>query len=397
MHTEFSDPRTATSDALSLNAARAAFFLGGFGLSSWAPLVPFAQSRLHLASGELGLFLLCIGIGSLISMPLAGPLTSRVGCRLVLCVADLIFCLTLPLLSVCTGRIALAIALLLFGGAIGANGVAMNVQASLVERACARPVMSGILALFSVGGIAGSGGMTWLLSHHVAPLQACLAADAVIALILLIFVRRFLSHGGEDGPAFALPHGSIIRLGCVACMIYLVEGMMLDWSGIILTSLAHVPIARAGAGYTTFACFMVAGRLFGDALVKRFGQSAILRGGLLLTAAGLSIVVAVRFPLTAFAGLALVGAGASNVVPILFRAAGSSQAMPSNLAIAAVATLGYVGVLTGPALIGFLASAAGLTTAVLIVALATASTTTLIPNVRDDVHRFSPSLDRSTP
>ncbi|MDC9595057.1 MFS transporter, partial [Xenorhabdus sp. IM139775] len=374
---------STTSDARSLNAARAAFFLGGFGLSAWAPLVPYVQSRLHLTSGELGVFLLCIGIGSLISMPLAGPLTSRVGCRVVLCAADVIFCLSLPLLSVCTGRVELALALFAFGGAIGANGVAMNVQASLVERACARPVMSGILALFSVGGILGSGGMTLLLSLQITPIQASLAADAVIAVVLLGFAHRFLSHGGESGPAFAVPHGSIVLLGFIACMIYLVEGMMLDWSAVILTKIQHIPVSLAGAGYMTFACLMVVGRLLGDRMVKKFGQLAILRGGLLTAAIGLAIMVGFRSSITAFAGLALVGAGASNVVPILFRLAGSNRAMPTSTAIAAVATLGYVGVLVGPALIGFLASAVGLTTAVLIIALATFSTIALVRSIRD--------------
>lgn len=139
-------------------STRLAFFIAGLGMAAWAPLVPFAKARIGLNDASLGLLLLCIGIGSMLAMPLTGVLTAKWGCRAVILLAGAVLCLDLPLLVLMNTPLTMAFALLVFGAAIGIMDVAMNIQAVIVEKASGRAMMSGFHGLFSVGGIAGAGG-----------------------------------------------------------------------------------------------------------------------------------------------------------------------------------------------------------------------------------------------
>jgi len=143
-------------------ATRATFLISGLGMATWAPLVPFVQSRLGLNSGSLGLLILCLGTGAILSMPFAGMLTAQYGCRLVILLSCTFQCLSLPILAVAPGVPAVVFALLMFGGAMGMLECAMNIQGIIVERAIGRTMMPGFHGLFSVGGIAGAAGVSGL-------------------------------------------------------------------------------------------------------------------------------------------------------------------------------------------------------------------------------------------
>ena len=151
-------------------AARTEFFLIGVCTGAWAPLVPFAKARLRLSDDTLGLLLLCMGIGSIIAIPLAGALAARVGCRSVLIVPTAVLCVALPLLIVVPGVAAFACVLAVFGASIGSADCVMNIQAFLVERASGRAMISGFRGLFSGGGIVGAGVVRALLSVGASPL-----------------------------------------------------------------------------------------------------------------------------------------------------------------------------------------------------------------------------------
>lgn len=125
---------------------------------------------------------------------------------------------------------------------------------------------------------------------------------------------------------------------------------------------------QSGLGYAVFSVAMTAGRLSGDHVVRAFGGRAVLLLGGSCAAAGMAVAVLAPSWLSALAGFALVGTGASNIVPVLYSALGRQRAMPPNLAVAAVTTLGYSGILTGPAGIGLVAHVAGLPAAFLGVA-----------------------------
>ena len=349
-------------------ATRAAFFVAGFGMAGWAPLVPYAKERLAVDEGALGL-LLCLGAGSIAAMPAAGALAARFGCRRVIWVAGLVMCAALPLLATAGSVALLAGALLVFGAAVGTVDVAINIQAVIVERAAPRAMMSGFHGLFSAGGIAGAAGVSAVLWAMGSPLLAALGVGAVVVGVLLAFGPSMLPYGGErGGPAFAVPRGIVLLIGALCFACFLAEGAMLDWSAVALTTLHGLDPVRSGLGYAVFSVTMTAGRLTGDRIVRALGGRVVLAGGGLCAAAGLALAALAPSWPVALAGFALVGAGASNVVPVLYSALGRQRAMPANLAVTAVTTLGYAGILAGPAGIGFVAHAAGLQAALLGVA-----------------------------
>ena len=343
-------------------ATRAAFLLAGTSISAWAPLVPYAKARLGLTDGRLGLLLLCLGAGSLVAMPMAGVWAGRFGCRRVIAGAAVVIAAALPVLATAGRADVVAVALLAFGAAAGTVDVAINVNAVLVERDAGRAMMSGFHGLYSVGGIAGAGGVSLLTSAGAAPVAAAAVVAAVTLVLLAAAYPSLMAHGGDSGggPALALPRGRVLLLGGFCFVLFLAEGSVLDWSGDFLTTVRHVADARAGLGYVAFATAMTACRLAGDRVVHALGPPPVVLLGGLTAAAGFLLAVVVPSPAAAVVGFALVGVGSSNAVPVMFSAAGRQTAMPANRAIAAMTTVGYAGILAGPALVGLVAAALGL-------------------------------------
>lgn len=337
-------------------------------MAGWAPLVPAAKIRLGLDEAQLGALLLCVGLGSVLTMPFSGGLAGRFGCRRVILVSGVLACSALPIVAGAQQVAVLAAGLFLFGAGVGAIDVTMNIQAVIVEKASGRAMMSGFHGLFSVGGILGAGAVTGLLALGLSALPSAATLAGLGALLLVAFMAGLLPYGGESGaPAFAIPRGRVLLIGALCFVMFLAEGAVLDWSGVLLSTVAGAPASWAGLGYVAFSATMTLGRLLGDWIVKHLGPSPILAWGGLCASAGFALAAfAPSWPVSVV-GFGLVGAGASNVVPVLFTAAGRQTAMPSNLAIAGVTTLGYAGILSGPALIGFVARAGTLPIALMLV------------------------------
>lgn len=351
-------------------STRVAFFIAGFAVAAWAPLVPYAKARVGLDDGALGLLLLCLGIGSIIAMPLAGALAARYGCRRVMVVSSLLASLCLPLLATLTTLPLLVATLFLFGAAIGALDCAMNIQAIIVERASGKTMMSGFHGLYSLGGIVGAAGVSILLTLGASPLVAMLIVAALVLVALARSAAHYLPYGSEsDGPAFAIPRGVVLFIGLLCFTIFLAEGAVLDWSAVFLSSQRGVNPAYAGLGYAVFALTMTLGRFFGDAIVHRVGPNRVILLGGLCAAAGMALATLIPVWGAALVGYALVGAGCSNIVPVCFSAVGRQRSMPENVAVPAITTLGYGGILMGPAAIGFIAHASSLNLAFMLLAV----------------------------
>ncbi len=362
-----------TSDdahSLEQTATRLAFFVVGFGMSAWAPLVPFAQARSGIGAYGLGLLLLCLGAGSIVTMSLAGALAARYGCRRVMLASAVPLCVSLPLLAVLVDPAALAGALLIFGGALGSLDVTMNMHAIIVERASGRPMMSGFHGLFSVGGIAGAACVTLALGIGASPLVAILSVVAIIVAAMALAGPHLLAYGSQsDAPGFTLPRGIVLFIGVLCFVAFLAEGAMLDWSAVFLTSEVGMATTYAGVGYATFSATMTIGRLAGDRVVARFGGPAVVVFGGVFAALGFALaILATSWPLVVL-GFGLVGVGCANIVPVLYTRIGRQSVMPEHAAVSAVTTLGYAGILVGPALIGFMAQGAGLSAAFLLLML----------------------------
>jgi predicted MFS family arabinose efflux permease len=339
-------------------STRAAFLVAGMGISAWAPLVPFAKTRMDLNTAHLGLVLLCLGVGSLIAMPIAGRLTSRFGCRLVILSSGVIASLVLPFLAIAPIPLLLAIALLLFGAAIGTLDVSMNIQAVMIEKKQGVPLMSGFHGLYSVGCFIGAGGMALMLSAGLRPSMACVSMTAAIFVVLCVaapHLSRVAAAAERESPAFAVPHGSVIFLGIVCFVVFLGEGAALDWGALLLTMSGGFTPDQGGLGYAVFAIAMTVGRLTGDRVIRRWGRKRVMALGGLCAAAGFFVATLAPTSMIALVGFSLIGLGASNVAPILFTAAGRQRDMPAAAAVSAVTALGYAGTLAGPALIGFVA------------------------------------------
>jgi MFS family permease len=350
-------------------STRIAFFIAGFGLAAWAPLVPYAKARAGLDEATLGLLLLCLGAGSILAMPIAGLLATRFGCRRVTIGGTLLICLALPLLATASSIPLLIATLFVFGAGLGVVDSTINLQAVIVERASGRNMMSGFHGLFSVGGIAGAAGVSALLALGMTPLWAIMVVIVLTLAALLKAAPHLLSYGSEStGPAFAVPHGVVLFIGLLCFTVFLAEGAMLDWSAVFLTTEKQIGEAYAGLGYAAFAVTMTAGRLTGDSIVRHLGARRVIVLGGLFAAAGLALATLAPGWELALAGYALVGIGCSNIVPVLYTAVGKQTVMPENIAVPAITTLGYAGILAGPAAIGFVAHASSLSIAFLLIA-----------------------------
>jgi predicted MFS family arabinose efflux permease len=340
-------------------------------MAAWAPLVPAAKQRIGVDESTLGLLLLCLGLGSLVSMPLVGMLASKFGCRAVILASALSTAGVFPFLAIAETAPLLAITLAIFGASVGAVDVAVNIQAVMVEKDSGRNMMSGFHGLFSVGGIVGAGGISLMMGAGWTPLVAACMISCLVLLLLLFSIRGLLPYGNRetgDMPLFVFPRGIVAFIGLLCFLVFLGEGAVLDWSAILLIELHGVDHASAGYGYAVFAAAMTAGRLSGDWIVRTFGGLRVVVIGGAVAAAGFLLAIFATSQTLAYVGFVIVGAGAANIVPVLFTAAGRQTQMPPSLAISAITTLGYAGILVGPAAIGFVAKHLGLATAFTLVA-----------------------------
>ncbi|OZY84708.1 MFS transporter [Cellvibrio mixtus] len=355
-------------------STRFAFLITGLAMSAWAPLIPFVKSRLAIGESTLGLLILCFGIGSLLAMPVTGMLVNRYGCRRVITTSLLLMCISLVCLAISPGIPGMAINLLLFGMMLGGTDVAMNMQAVVVEKASGRSMMSGFHGFYSLGGIFGAVVMSALLWFGLSPFHSLLSLTAVLLLMLAYSAKDLLPKAesetsGERDPFFVLPRGKVLLIGSLCFVAFLSEGAVLDWSAVFLNTLRGIDPVYAGLGFACFSVAMTIGRFTGDKIVNALGGTRVVLWGGLCAATGFLLVVFVPHSAAAFIGFTLVGVGASNIVPVLFTAAGNQDSMPMGLAISAVVSMGYAGLLAGPAVIGFIAELSSLSVSFGIVAL----------------------------
>lgn len=337
-------------------ATRIIFFIAGMVTAIWAVIVPFAKVNTGVDEAVLGSLLLCLGAGAIVAMPLAGPLTSRFGCRKVIGCAVMIVILVTPLLSVISDPLMLGLTLLIFGIGIGITDCAMNIQAIIVEKTSGQPLMSGFHGMYSVGGIAGAGLMTALLTVGLTAVLSVAALSILVLGLLVISYRTLLPYANPpEGPAFAIPRGTVLVLGVICFVVFLAEGTVLDWSALYLVENRGVAESSGGLGFAVFAAAMTLGRLSGDYIISRLGSLTVVLVGALVAIAGFMVVIISSGLPALLAGYLLVGIGCANIVPVMFSQTGKQNSMPQMVAVPAVTTLGYIGVLAGPAMIGYIA------------------------------------------
>ncbi|WP_261386874.1 MULTISPECIES: MFS transporter [unclassified Streptomyces] len=356
----------------SLRAARVAtfvyFVLNGTLVGMWVVQIPAIEDRVGISHATLGGFLVLLGVGAFIGMQVAGHLADRLGTRVVVPASGVLCSAALFLPGLPRDPWTLAGALLVFGFGNGCLDVSMNAHAVHVEKAYNRPVMSAFHATFSIGGVIAALVGAGAAGAGMSPAATLGAAGAVGIVTALVSARGLLpstpatattattAREGVQAPAAKSPTAPrrIWALAALALMIMLCEGAANDWSALHLKTVLGAPASTAAFGYGTYAATMTIGRLLTDRLSARFGPVAILRHGSAMAATGITIVALSPWIWPAFAGWALFGLGLSGCIPQLFSAAGHTDPSAAGTNVSRVAGLGYLGMLAGPAVIGWM-------------------------------------------
>lgn len=356
-------------------AVAALFFMNGVLFANWVSRIPAVQAERGLSDGALGAALLCLGLGALVAMPVTGWAAVRFGSDRVSRWSALAYCAWLPLVAVAPGTGTFVVALFCFGAAHGALDVAMNAHAVEVEQRYPEPILSSVHALFSLGGLAGAVMGGSVAAAGFAPRIHFSVLVVALAILAAVLIFPHLRSGGPiSEPAtgaakrasFPRPSRAVMVLGVIAFCVLMGEGAMADWSALFLSRVVGSGEGIAAAGYAAFSIAMALGRFSGDRLVVRFGPVRLVRWGGALAAAGLALALLVREPFVSLVGFAAVGAGFATVVPQVFSAAGR-QGGGAGAAVAAVTTIGYLGFLIGPPLLGGIAEIVGLQLALAVI------------------------------
>jgi hypothetical protein len=348
-------------------AVTALFVLDGAVFGSWAARVPDVAAGVGAGHSTLGLALLCLSMGALVSMRVTGAWCARFGAGPVGAVAAVAVSAAVLPPGLVSSVPALCIALFVFGAATGMVNVAANAVGVQVEARVGRPILSGLHAGFSLGGLAGAligGAVSSVLgvgAHLALVAAAGLFASASVVPVLLGAGRGTTDAGTRAGGTVRRPTAVLVVLGAIAGCTAFGEGALTDWGALLLREHLGAPSAVAAAGYAAFSVAMAGGRLAGGRLLQAMGERRLLVGGAVLAAAGALGAVTTSSLGVALAGFVLVGLGLANVFPL---AIGRAGLLGGASGIALATTVGYTGLLGGPPVIGLLADSAGLPVAV---------------------------------
>lgn len=342
------------------------FLADGMTFGTWAALIPSFQEKLALSTGQLSWVLGGLVVGAMLMMPLAGRLIAAYGSQRVASIACFAFPVALVYLAWAPSLMFLVLAAFLFGLSKGAIDMAINAQGITVEMAVGRPIYSSFQAYWSVGGLSAafliSQALHWGLAVDTLPI--------LMAGLLVIMVYSSLGKLIADPPRpksdtptpsrLSLPSAGLLRLAALCFLAFFTEGIMNDWSAVYAHRITQVSMATAPVAYAVFAVCMAVGRFLGDSVNARLGAARMLRlsGGLLVLGMAIAVFVG-TWPVTLI-GFGAIGLGVANLVPIIFGAAARAHVDGAGPGLATVTTLGYVGFLAEPLVIGGLASWLGL-------------------------------------
>jgi MFS family permease len=344
-------------------AVSAFYFCMGFSFASWASRIPDIKTKLGLSEGELGSVLLALPIGQLLMMPVSGRLVTRYGSKTILSFAILLYALELTNLGWATHGWQLALALFIFGIVGNMSNISVNTQGVLAEKIYGRPIMTTFHGVWSIAGFSGALVGLLMMNLKLPPRQHFFIV-ATLVFIIVFIARRYLIES-TSGPVekkrfFSKPEGILVKLGIIAFCSMAAEGTMFDWSGVYFREIVKVPESLVILGYTTFMIMMATGRFAGDRIIARLGRKKTLQLSGLFVLTGLLISVLLPYLVTATIGFLIVGLGVSSVIPTVYSTAARSAKVSPGMALAGVSSIGFLGFLIGPPLIGYIAQISSL-------------------------------------
>lgn len=340
-------------------AVAAMFFLNGGLFGTWASRIPTVASHHGLDGGWLGLLLLVLASGALISFPLAGRASDTFGAARTTLTIAVAYTLALVMIACAFNLWLTAVALFLFGAGHGAMDVTMNSWAGEAERFIGKPVMSSFHAMWSLGAGVGAAAGYMAVSLDL----SLLTHFSLIGITMYVSMVWLGSIGWQSetrpraagAKRFPLPHGVLLWVGIIALCASLGEGAIADWSALFLVTVTSATTAQGAIGYAVFSMAMVIMRLIGGGVISRLGPATAARfAGCSATLGVVLAVLSANF-MAALLGFFFLGIGYALIMPLAFSRAANDPDTPPGVAIASVATLGYGGMLLGPPLIGFTA------------------------------------------
>ena len=348
-----------------LNRVRLAtslFFFGmGFSFATWASRIPDFKTMLNLSEADLGTMLFALPIGQLFAMPFSGKIVTKYGSRAITILGLLTYSACLPLLGFATLSWQLAVGLFLFGFFGNFCNIAVNTQGVYTQQLFSKPIMGSFHGSWSLAGFSGALLGLLMLTLNLNPLQHFTIAFVIVCLIILFnykFIIKAKSKTTEEKTSYSFfknPDTTLLWLGviCFCCMAS--EGIMFDWSGVYFKEIVKAPGALVVLGYTSFMISMASGRFLSDILVHKYGAKKVLIISGIVISFGLYLAVLLPYLIPCTIAFMLVGFGVSNVVPIIFNAAGNVKNVPTGIALTIVTSISFLGFLIGPPLIGFIA------------------------------------------
>ena len=359
------------------------FALNGFLFGTLFSRLPAVRDRADLTHGQIGLLLLCSTVGLFVMQPVAGALSARLGSRPVVVLGAAGYSLGLVPVAFARSPAVLAPAFVLIGMGSGILDVSMNVQGVAIEHSLRRPILASLHAAFSFGGLGGALVGSVAAAAHIG-LEPHFVVVAALGIATALVAPRFLlgeRAEGEERRLWARPTRRLAALGALAFCVLLAEGAVNDWIALYFKEHLDSTGSVAAIALATFSLAEATGRLLGDRATLMFGASRLARRAALLSAAGFGLALAAGVPLLAGIGVLATGLGIAVLFPLTLRAA-AAQPGGSGPAIAAVSSLGYIGFVVGPPLIGGLAELVSLRAGLLVVVVVCVAAAALGSHVR---------------
>jgi MFS family permease len=342
-------------------ALGALFFFMGICFASWAARIPDIQAKFQLSEGELGTLLLCLPIGSMVGLPIAGWSVHHYGSRIVILICSFAYALTLPLIGLAPSPWVIVPVLMIFGMLGNIMNISLNTQALGLEDQLGKSILASFHGLWSMAGFTGAGLGAGMILLQFSP-AAHYGVVALLSVVIILFSQKYVINDkrekdGAGGLVLKKPDQLLLRVGLISFLGMMAEGCMFDWSGVYFKKIVEAKPELVSLGYVCFMGAMATGRFVTDKATNRYGKIPVLQvSGVLIF---LGLVMAVLFPslYTAGLGFLLVGFGVASIVPVSYGIAGRSKLYSPSVALALVSTLSFFGFLVGPPVIGFIAEA----------------------------------------
>jgi MFS family permease len=341
-------------------ATRAQFAALGIVAGVWGVHVPSVKSAYALDERSLAAVLLATSVGSVIALFVAGRIVGRFGTARATVGAAAAFTVALALALHLPSVAVLLPVMVLFGAGESVYDVGINAEGTALETMSGRPIVSGLHGMFSAGAMLGSASAAAMLRAQLSASVQLTVVAATVLTIVVIAARWLLTErvpASHDAVHFAWPRGTLLLLGILVMSGMMAEGVMYNWSVLYVAQELATPQEQAAMAYVSFAGATALTRFVGDTIRARVSERTILFAGPTLSAISMALVIAIARPWAAYAGFALVGAGLATIVPILYNAATRVEGVSRAAAIASISSIGYVGFMIGPPIIGGIAHA----------------------------------------